>query len=152
MPAMPTLARYWSPELRLWRFCANKANWFLCPPGCILCGRWLQVAVTLCCHLSLKSLGRRAPAVRCPLHLPVAPHHLWLTRRRLLPRYLPLILPTLWALGGYSLPFATLIGLWLWGPRFVEFGSRGHIIKCDSHINYGCCGGWHMLPPLLSYW
>lgn len=132
------------------RFCANIANRFLCPLGYILCGRWLQVAVILCCHLSLKSLGKREPTVRFPLHLPVAPHHLWLTRRRLLTRYLPLVLPTLWALNGCSSPFAIPIGLWLWVPSFIEFGTRGHAIKC--HINYGCHGRWHMSPPQLSYW
>lgn len=69
-------------------FCCT-ANWFLCPLGYLLCDRWLQVAVTLCCHLSPRSLGRKEPAVRSPLRLPVAPRLLWQTPKLLWTRYLP---------------------------------------------------------------
>lgn len=69
-------------------FCCT-ANWFLCPLGYLLCDRWLQVAVTLCCHLSPRSLGRKEPAVRSPPRLPVAPRLLWQTPKLLWTRYLP---------------------------------------------------------------
>lgn len=74
--------------------------------GLPLCDRWLQVAVTLCCHLSLKSLGRKEPTVRFPLHLPVVPLHLWLIQMLLLTRYRPLGIPYLGSPEGCRTPFS----------------------------------------------
>lgn len=88
-PCFLLCARMFFFGLCLSRSFVNIANWFSCPLGYISRGRWLRVAVTLCCHLSLRTLGRREPTVRSALHPRVVPLHLWLIQKLLLTRYLP---------------------------------------------------------------
>lgn len=110
-------------------FCCT-ANWFLCPLGYLLCDRWLQVAVTLCCHLSPRSLGRKEPAVRSPLRLPVAPRLLWQTPKLLWTRYLPPARgpPSLCSLGGCRTSFLSGWGCESWPLRCDSCTS------CDCHV------------------
>lgn len=130
-------------DLCLTRSFVNIANWSLCPLDYILCDRWLQVAVTLCCHLSLKNLGRREPAVRFPLHLPVVPLHLWLIQTLLLTRYHPLGIPLARSLEGCRTPFSVLITLQVWIVNF----EGSHTIGDDSCTSSDC----HVIPRLAFY-